>query len=77
MMNVQLYIDGQDVNNGNTSMLSEDVKAYYKSPANMVEASLESIKLLLIFIPTLICNLWDQARQFQTRNRVLCLCDCD
>jgi len=38
-------MDGQDVNNGNKSMLPEDdfVKAYNKSPENMVEASLESI----------------------------------
>jgi len=39
-------IDGQDVNNGNRSMLPEDVglKAYNKLPENMVEASLEFIK---------------------------------
>ena len=39
-----MYIDGQDVNNGNKSMLPENVEAYNKSPENMVEASLESIK---------------------------------
>jgi len=39
-----MYIDGQHVNNGNKSMLSEDVKAYIKSPENMVKASLESMK---------------------------------
>ena len=34
-----MYIDGQDVNNINKGMLPEDVKAYNKSPENMVEAS--------------------------------------
>jgi len=43
----------------------------------MVEATLESIKLLLIFIPTLIRNLCDQARQFPTSNRVQFFFDCD
>ena len=36
-----MYID---VNNGNKSMLPEDVKSYNKSLENMVEAALKSIK---------------------------------
>jgi len=39
-----MYIGMQDVNNGNKSMLPEDVKVYNESPENMVEASVKSIK---------------------------------
>jgi len=40
-----MYID---VNNGNKSMLPEDVKTYIKSPESMVEATLEYRAVLRI-----------------------------